>query len=172
MFPWADGLMMDGPLRALNSVCNAVAVSARRDSGAAAHATSLGLPCLYDRPTDPEGPLAGVMVGLEWARGQGAAWMATAPCDGPTIGEAQVRGLVEAVQGGAFAAVAQSPLGLEPLLAVWPVEAGLARVAAALDSGAHPAVRSLLQDLGARAVDGHDGVNVNRPEDLPGDPPT
>lgn len=167
VFPLADGLMMDRPLRALRAVCAMTAVSARPDGGAAAHAADLGLTCLHDRPGDPEGPLAGLRAGMDWAQTQGAAWLATAPCDGPTIDAARIRGLVAAVAAGAPAAVARSSFGLEPLLAVWPVDEGLRRVAAALDAGAHPPVRRLLDDLGARAVDGYDGVNVNSRADLP-----
>lgn len=167
VFPLADGLMMDRPLRALRAVCAVTAVSARPGGGAAAHAADLGLACLQDRTGDPEGPLAGLRVGLEWAQTQGAAWLATAPCDGPTIDAARIRGLVAVAASGAPAAVARSTFGLEPLLAVWPVAAGLRRVATALDSGDHPPVRRLLEDLGAQAVDGYDGVNVNSRSDLP-----
>ncbi|ATQ44592.1 molybdenum cofactor guanylyltransferase [Caulobacter mirabilis] len=169
VFPLAGGeLMMDTPLRALRAACAVAAVSARPDSGAAAHAAKLGLPRLYDRPGDPEGPLAGIRAGLEWAAAQGAEGLATAPCDGLAIDAVGVRRLVAAFEGGgARAVIACSPAGWEPLLAVWPVEDGLALLERELAEGRHPSVRDLLASLGATPVDGYDGVNVNAPSDLP-----
>ncbi|QYF87379.1 molybdenum cofactor guanylyltransferase [Brevundimonas sp. PAMC22021] len=166
VFDLGSGLMMDGPLSALGSVCAATAVSARPGSGAQAQADMRGLPCLHDRPDDPEGPLAGFRVGLEWASAQGAAWLMTAPCDSPRISARDTHALLEAVRSGAGAAVALSPRGLEPLLAIWPASRSLDIVAAVLDAGRHPPVRTMLEMLDAVPVTGHDGLNVNRREDL------
>jgi molybdopterin-guanine dinucleotide biosynthesis protein A len=168
VFELGSGLMMDGPLTALAAVCASTAVSARPGSGAAAQADMRGLPCLHDQPDDPEGPLAGLRVGLEWATAQGATWLMTAPCDSPRITPEDTRALEAAVRDRAPAAVAVSPRGLEPLLAIWPVSQGLRLVAAELDGGQHPPVRALLETLGAAPVAGYDGLNVNSRDDLPG----
>lgn len=168
VFPLGDGrLMMDVPLAALRQVCTATAVSARLGSLTEAHAKALGLPCLYDLPGDPDGPLAGIRAGLEWASASGADWMITAPCDAPTVGTVHLEGLLAVVGGKAPVAVATSDQGWEPLLAIWPVRAGLSACAEALSHGQHPSIRSVLESLGAVAVEGYDGVNVNRREDLP-----
>ncbi len=167
VFDLGSGLMMDGPLSALGSVCAATAVSARPGSCAQAQAERRGLPCLHDRPGDPVGPLAGLRVGLDWALAQGATWLMTAPCDSPRITPDDTRALASAVLGGAPAAIALSSRGPEPLLAIWPVSQGLRLVTAELDAGRHPPVRALLETLGAVAVAGYDGLNVNTPDDLP-----
>ncbi len=166
VFDLGAGLMMDGPLSALGAVCAATAVSARPGSGAETQARMRGLPCLHDRPGDPEGPLAGLRVGLEWAAARSAAWLLTAPCDSPRITTAYARDLAGSTSSTGLAAVALSPRGLEPLLAAWPVSQGLERIATELDAGRHPPVRVMLEALNAVTVPGYDGLNVNTPADL------
>lgn len=97
--PFGAGLLMDRPLAALNAVCGRVAVSVRRGSGADAHAAVLELPRLIDASDDPEGPLAGIRRGIDWAEEAGFDWLAVAPCDAPTLkgapsfGDRQIRSL-------------------------------------------------------------------------------
>lgn len=149
--------MMDWPLAALAAVCEAVAVSARGESGAAAVARERGLAVLADGPAVPEGPLAGITAGVAWAREGGFSHLATLPCDTPGIGETVLRRLIaEAGRGGAFAV---TPGGAEPLVAVWPV------IRFPRPDGAHPPIQSLLHDLGALPVRFQSAAlfaNVNR----------
>jgi molybdopterin-guanine dinucleotide biosynthesis protein A len=44
-----------------------------------------GLPVLEDDLPGNRGPLAGVLVGLDWARAQGAAWLVSVAADTPFI---------------------------------------------------------------------------------------
>lgn len=164
-----DGLLMDVPLAALRATCDALVVSARQGSGAEARAAALGAICLADAPHDPEGPLAGIRRGLLWAKAAGFGWLAIAPCDAPTLGADQYRTLIRAVERGAPAAVGQGEAGLEPLVSLWPVEAGLLALDAALSNGEHPAIRIVLAAIGAVpvALTGYDGRNVNAPADMP-----
>jgi molybdopterin-guanine dinucleotide biosynthesis protein A len=145
--------------------CAAVAVNAR--AGSQAELFARGLPVLHDRPGDADGPLAGIRAGLAWAEGLGALRLAVSPCDAPRLPPDLFARLVAAA-GPDGAAVAETPDGLQPLLAVWPVRA-LAEVEAALAGGAHPPTWRLLQDLGAARVRFDDAAafaNVNTPQDL------
>lgn len=167
--PFGAGLLMDLPLAALNAVCGRVAVSVRQGSGAEAHAAVLGLPRLIDASDDPEGPLAGIRRGIDWAEETGFDWLAVAPCDAPTLKPAQYEMLMRAIDDGAPAALGVTDQGLEPLVSVWPVVGGRRALAEALAGRTHPAIRTVLQTMGAATVrlQGYDGRNVNAPEDLP-----
>lgn len=162
--------MMDIPLAALTDTCTAVAVSVRPGSGAEAHARRLGYTCLQDDPVDAEGPLAGIRRGLVWAGYSGLDWLAIAPCDAPTLTASHYRALANAVVDGASGAVGHGDAGIEPLVCLWPVSAGYRAVDEALRSGAHPAIRQVLETIGAVTVPlpGYDGLNVNAPADFAG----
>jgi molybdopterin-guanine dinucleotide biosynthesis protein A len=164
--PFGPGLLMDRPLQALAGTCDGVAVSARLGSGAAEVAETSGYPVLADPQGAPAGPLAGILAGLQWASAGGAQWLATAPCDAATLGQAGVAELLAVAAQTGGAAAAASARGVEPLIAVWPVDRALAAVRSALAGGEHPPVRRLLQVLGLTEVGGFDGVNVNAPADL------
>jgi len=167
VFELQSGLaMMDAPLNALRSACVRVAVSARVGGGAETRARRLDLPILVDDPAHPEGPLAGILAGLEWAAAVGADWLVTAPCDAPTVKDRLVKDLIAEVIKGAPAAVAVSGSNWEPLLAAWPVRTARLHLTTLLHQGTHPSVKTVLAELGALPVTGHDGVNVNRPSDL------
>nr|WP_294526957.1 NTP transferase domain-containing protein [uncultured Rhodopila sp.] len=74
-----------------------------------------GLPVLPDGEFADQGPLAGVLAGLEWADGQGMTALLTAPCDTPFL----PRGLADALW--------PPPCGVSSggrrhhLVACWPV---------------------------------------------------
>jgi molybdopterin-guanine dinucleotide biosynthesis protein A len=108
------------------------------------------------------GPLAGVAAALRRADADGFAYLATAPCDAPFLPLDLVARLAAP---GARAAVAVSVRGLEPMFALWPVEA-IGSVEAALAAG-RASPRSVLQAMGAAqvlfaAVDGRDPfANLN-----------
>ena len=150
----------------LQGSCPVVAVNARPATGAAALAHAHGYTVLHDAPGDATGPLAGVKAGLHWAKGLGAHTLAVSPCDAPLLPADLFTRLLAAAAGGA--AMAETPGGLEPLCAVWPVSA-LDAVTAALAHGAHPPTWRLLESLGAQHVRFDDPsafVNLNTPADL------
>jgi molybdopterin-guanine dinucleotide biosynthesis protein A len=133
----------------LKGSCAAVAVNARPGTEAEAVAQAAGLPVLHDAGGDAAGPLAGVKVGLGWARDLGARSLAVSPCDAPLLpGDLFVR-LIEAA--GAGAAMAETADGRQPLCALWPVSA-LSTVVAALAGGAHPPTWRVLENVGAQRV--------------------
>lgn len=148
----------------LKPVCARLAVSAR--PGSEAETLAAPLPVLHDRPGDPDGPLAGIHAGLEWAGGVGAQLLAVSPCDAPFLPGDLFRRLLAAGADGA--AVAETPEGVQPLCAVWPVSA-LPTLQAVLAGGAHPPVWRLLEEIGAIKVrfdDGRAFANLNTREDL------
>ena len=150
----------------LQGSCARVAVNARPGSAAAALAQEHAFTVIHDAPGDASGPLAGVKAGLQWAAACGAHTLAVSPCDAPLLPPDLFPRLLAGAQGGA--AMAETPVGLEPLCAVWPVSA-LAKVTAALEHGAHPPTWRLLESLGARHVRFEDAtafVNLNTRADL------
>lgn len=158
------GRLMDAPLQALIGACEQVAVSARARSEAARLASVADYDVLSDPDGAPAGPLAGVLAGLTWAQAGGAGQLVTAPCDAALLRVDQLIALIEAAGDGA--AMANSPRGLQPLIAVWPVAPGLAALRGHLEAGRHPPVRDVLAELGARTLDGFADVNINSPDDL------
>jgi molybdenum cofactor guanylyltransferase len=152
--------------RRLQRTCSAVAANVRPGTQAEAVARADGLPLLYDVPGDALGPLAGVKVGLVWARDLGASALAVSPCDVPLLPDDLYVRLAEAAGGGP--AMAETAAGDQPLCALWPISA-LSKVAAALEGGAHPPTWRLLQTLGATRVRFEDEAafaNVNTQADL------
>lgn len=152
--------------RRLQRTCSAVAANVRAGTQAAALARAHGLPLLFDLPGDALGPLAGVKVGLMWARDLGASALAVSPCDVPLLPDDLYMRLGEAAGGAA--AMAETSAGDQPLCALWPVSA-LPQVAEALEGGAHPPTWRLLQSLGAMRVHFADEpafANVNTRADL------
>jgi len=164
--PFGGGLLMEGPLQALAGVCDEVAVAAKADSGAAAIAETAGYAVLSDPEGAPNGPLAGVLAGLGWAKAQGASHLATAPCDAARLTADQLAQLIALAKTRSGAVVAASRGGLEPLMAVWPVDAAYALVGSVLKAGDHPAVRTLLAELDLAVVEGFDSANVNEAPEL------
>jgi molybdopterin-guanine dinucleotide biosynthesis protein A len=167
----AAALLGDRPLlllaaERLQRSCSVVAVNARPGTQAESLAKSARLPVLQDEPGDASGPLAGVKVGLHWARGLGARALAISPCDVPLLPVDAFTRLIEAA--GAGAALAVTPEGRQPLCSVWPVSA-LESVTRALADGQHPPTWQLLESLGAVRVPFDDAAafaNVNTREDL------
>lgn len=150
----------------LRSVCALVAINVRPGTEAEAAAKGLGLPTLCDAAGDATGPLAGVKVGLIWAREQGAEMLAVSPCDAPLLPDDLYVRLVERAGGGA--AMAKTRDGRQPLCSLWPV-AALPTVREALAEGAHPPTWQVLEGLGARKVlfeRPEAFVNVNTRADL------
>jgi molybdopterin-guanine dinucleotide biosynthesis protein A len=152
--------------RRLQRSCALVAANVRSGTESESLARAAGLPLLYDLPGDARGPLAGIKVGLMWARDQGARALAVSPCDAPLLPDDLFARLIQAAGGGA--ALAETAEGAQPLCALWPVTV-LAQVTAALEGGNHPATWRLLQSLGATRVRFGDALafaNINTRADL------
>ena len=150
----------------LRRSCAQVAVNARPGSEAERLAAEAQLPVLHDLPGDAAGPLAGVHVGLKWARQRGARAIAVSPCDAPLLPEDLFTRLIAAAGSGA--AMAQTDDGRQPLCAVWPVRA-LAQLTQALANGAHPPTWQVLESLNTAHVhfaSAADFVNINTRADL------
>ena len=153
-------------VRRLQSSCAAVAVNTRPGTQAGALARAQHLPVLHDIPGDADGPLAGVRVGLQWARERGARALAVSPCDAPLLPEDLFVRLIAAA--GTQGAYAETSEGRQPLCAVWPVSA-LAPLTEAMQGGAHPATWRMLEAVGARRVHFEPAAafaNLNTREDL------
>lgn len=86
---------------------------------------AFSLPVLADSLPDHPGPLAGVLAGLDWAAGQGAAAIVTAAADTPFFPRDLVARL-QAEAGPAGLCLAGSPdeedrLQRHPTFGLWPV---------------------------------------------------
>ena len=85
----------------LQRSCALVAINARPGSEAEGIAGAAGLPVLHDLAGDAAGPLAGVRVGLAWAKGRGARLLAVSPCDAPLLPDDLFARLLAAAGGAA-----------------------------------------------------------------------
>ena len=164
---WRRRPLLAWSLAALDGDCEQVAVSAAPGSGAEGHARAARRVVLYDDPSHPRGPLAGLAAGLAWAQSEGFDALATLPCDTPFVGRAEVRALIEALGDaeGAHAVTVEGPQGL---CALW--RCGLAStLAARLAAGDYPPVHRLLAEVGSRPVAFADAApfrNINTESDL------
>jgi molybdopterin-guanine dinucleotide biosynthesis protein A len=150
----------------LQRSCSIVAVNTRPGTEAEALARSAGLPVLHDIDGDAAGPLAGVKVGLRWARDQGALSIAISPCDVPMLPFDLYPRLIAAAGSGA--AIAESEDRKQPLCSVWPLSA-LPLLEEELTGGRHPATWMMLERLNANVVKFHSAAafaNINTRIDL------
>ena len=120
----------------------------------------LALPILPD-PIAGQGPLGGVLAGLEWAAGIGAPALLTVPGDTPLIPP----GLAAAL--GPVPAVAESEGRRHHLVALWPTGCAPA-LRAWLGAPGPRSVRAFAETLGMRPVAfaGDPFANVNTTADL------
>jgi molybdopterin-guanine dinucleotide biosynthesis protein A len=132
----------------------AIALSANGDP---ARLGAYGLPVLAD-PVPDQGPLAGLLQGLEWAAGCGAEALLSVPGDTPFVPRDLATRLSPAP------ACAASGGHVHPLVALWPVSCRHR-----LQGWTDPRVRSFAQAIGMREVvfaDEAAFLNVNTPDDL------
>jgi molybdopterin-guanine dinucleotide biosynthesis protein A len=127
-----------------------VAISAAPDSAAAAEGRHLGRPVLADRPGLTQGPLLGILAGLEWSRGLGTEWMLSLPCDVVSLPPDTFPRLLPAAAkaNGAYAVTADGP---QSLCAVWPVSGGKV-LEEILLAGSHPPVHEAARRMGAEPL--------------------
>jgi molybdopterin-guanine dinucleotide biosynthesis protein A len=145
----------------------AVAISAKLGSAVAVHAHQRETPLVTDDPAAPDGPLAGVLAGLDWAHALGFSFLASAPCDAPVLPLDLIATLL-AGRGEARAAYVQTVRGPHPLCAVWDT-ALKTHLRSILMRGKHPSVRAFLAEIGAAPArfDADDAfINANTPDIL------
>ena len=141
----------------------AIALSANGDP---ARFAGFGLPVLDDGAFAGQGPLAGVLAGLDWAAGRGAGALLTVPGDTPFIPRDLAARLAPAP------ACAASGGRVHHLVALWPVAARAAlRSRLAADGPRKVAVFAATVGLRVVAFADEDQpcdpfLNVNTPEDL------
>lgn len=128
-----------------------------------------GVPILGDTLPDFQGPLAGVLEAMEWARERGADRVATVPIDSPFVPTDYVARLSERARAQKTP-VARSAGRLHPTCALWPVSAAES-LRAFLAIGQSRRVVDFLARLDMVEVefadDGDDPFfNINTPDDL------
>jgi molybdenum cofactor guanylyltransferase len=138
-----------------------IAISA---NGNPARFAPFGVPVLPDGPFAEQGPLAGVLAGLEWAAERGAATLLTIPGDTPFI----PRGLAAALAPAPSCAASGGRV--HHLVALWPLGCRFALRTALAAPGPRD-VRRFADKIGMRHVNfpiiGYDPfMNVNTMEDL------
>jgi molybdenum cofactor guanylyltransferase len=138
-----------------------IAISANGDP---ARFAALQLPVLPDGDFTGEGPLAGVLAGLEWASSLGVAALLTVPGDTPFIPSGLAAALAPAP------ACAASNGRVHHLVALWPV-ARRGRLRRLLMASGRRDVGDFASRIGMRRVDFPAAkwdpfLNVNTPDDL------
>ncbi len=114
--------LLDRVIARLGPQCAPLAINANGDP---ARFATFGLPVLPDSLPDHPGPLAGVLAGLDWAAGLGAASIVTVAADTPFFpGDLVAR--LQAAAGPSGLALAASrdedgKLWQHPTFGLWPV---------------------------------------------------
>ncbi len=150
--------------RLLGVLCSEARECAISANGDPARFASFGLPVLADGEFEGEGPLAGVLAGLDWASGLGATALLTVPGDTPFIPPGLAAVLWPAP------ACAASKGRLHHLVALWPV-AVRAPLRQLLRTSARREVAYFAHQIGMRQVDfpvmkWDPFLNINTPEEL------
>jgi molybdopterin-guanine dinucleotide biosynthesis protein A len=143
-----------------------IAISANGDP---ARFAGFGCPVLADAGTAGQGPLAGVLAGLEWARGCGASALVTVAVDTPFFPADLAERLVGAGGGTGRVVLAADDGGVHPTFALWPVVSA-PQVTAAFAAGRRR-VEDVARSLGCVTAGFGDAgealfFNVNTPGDL------
>lgn len=154
----------------LHPQVGAIALNANGD---AARFAEYGLPVIADANDNRDGPLAGVLAGMDWAAENGFDLIATAAADTPFFPDALVRGLwLGMVSDGKSLARAETVrdgggFDKHPTFGLWSVSLR-DDLRAALSAGTRKVVAWTDPHGCARVVfDGQEPFfNVNTPEDL------
>ncbi len=153
--------LLERILSRLRPQAAAIALSANGDP---ARFAAFDLPVLPDGAFAGQGPLAGVLAGLDWAAAQGAAALLTVPGDTPFIPPDLAAALAPPP------ACATSAGQMHHLVALWPTAARHALRRVLTEPGPRGA-RDFTASLAMRRVDFPTAawdpfLNVNTPEDL------
>lgn len=153
--------MLARVIAALQPDVAAIAISANGDP---ARFATFGLPVLPDGDFAGEGPLAGLLAGLDWAAATGAAALLTVPGDTPFV----PAGLPSVFDPPPACAVSSGQA--HHLVALWPVACRV-RLRALLSAPGRRSVVHFAVSIGMRQVDFAAGpwdrfLNVNTPDDL------
>ena len=164
--PFRRDTLIDAVIERVQSQVDALALSVPTVGADAYRSRFEGrYPLLFDTLADT-GPSAGIVAGLEWARGT-APWIATFPCDTPFLPRDLVAQLMR-VAGDAPVA-ARHAERLHGVCAVWPVSC-VERLRASVEQGQLRSLRGALDHLGGTVCDvvaGPDAFfNINTPDDL------
>lgn len=168
----ARGRLLDHVIARLVPQTGALALNANGD---AARFAQFGLPVIADSLAGHPGPLAGILAAMDWAAGQGAAFVVTVPADTPFLPHDLVARLQAA--GGAQAAApavaatsgADGAVRVHPTCGLWPV-ALRDDLRATLVDGQRKVMHWTTRHGAARALFASGPVdpffNVNTPDDL------
>jgi molybdopterin-guanine dinucleotide biosynthesis protein A len=143
-----------------------VALSANGDP---ARFAAWGLPVLADTVPGFPGPLAGVLAGLRWAAGQGAADALVVPTDTPFL-PPDLLARLAAGRGTAAIACAASAGRAHPVIALWPTSLADPLEAALL--AGERRMHDVMGRLGLAEIafppcpEGDPFANLNTPDDL------
>ena len=148
----------------------ALAVSANGDTS---RLQELNLPVLTDAEFRFEGPLAGILAGMRWARREVplANWIATAATDTPFLPPSLVHRLLTASGQSTVARLAASRGKVHPVFGLWPLDLAPA-LEEWLASGLSRKVRDWVEHIPHVVVefdevDGSDPFfNMNTPDDV------
>ena len=155
------GTMMARIIATLRADGHPIAISANGDPS---RFGEFAVPVLSDGAFRGEGPLAGVLAGLDWATASGATALLTVPGDTPFVPP----GLAAALAPPP--ACAASDGRLHHLVALWPIECRGA-LRALLSAPGRRDIAAFQRTIGVRNVDFavvtcDPFLNVNTPEDL------
>ncbi len=153
--------MLEHVLARLSAEAEAVAISANGDP---ARFAAFGLPVLDDGAFAGQGPLAGVLAGLDWAARLGGEMLLTVPGDSPFVPAGLAAALAPAP------ACAASGGRAHFLVALWPVSRR-DQLRGLLSAGGPRSVGGFAASIGMRRVDfpnstGDPFLNVNTQQDL------
>ncbi len=162
--------LMDHVIARLGPQVAGMAINANGDP---ARLAEFGLPVLPDSLPDHPGPLAGVLAGMDWAAGQGAAAIVTAAADTPFFPPDLVVRLQSAAGPSGLALAASTDdagrIWRQPTFGLWPV-ALRDDLRAALTGGLRKIVLWTDGHGAGQAVFASDPFdpffNVNTPEDI------
>jgi len=132
-------------------------INANGDPARFAH---FGLPVIADRVGGFQGPMAGILAGLDWVRANrpNAKWLASFSCDSPFFPADMVKELLaRAERENAQVAVAASGERHHPVFALWSASLPVTS-------------ESVLNDSGSRKMDDFAGRFCNVRVPFPSDP--
>lgn len=168
LLPFAGGALIDAVIARVAPQVSQLALNVPAASVDKYRSRYPGHSLFFDSILGSVGPLAGVIVGLEWLRSAGIAeWLATFPCDTPFLPSDLVTQLMaEARDSPVFA---HDGSRLHGLCAVWPVHC-LEQLRAGVENGALRSLNSAMESLHGRTcgieADEYAFFNVNTRADL------